>query len=201
MYCVNDFNERFVNTYDKICKSSLLQKVESINVVAVGDNKEKAKDLFKFFEKVNIRTGTNNGSESDTLKLLWNTCQKEDINVLYLHSKGVTKPNFNNVKDWANLMEYFLIEKHEQCLEALETHDVCGVNYFNTKPHYSGNFWWATSKHIKRLKELKVEKIDRLYCEYWLFDIDAVIKRKEIYNSGINHYYEPFPRQRYAIEK
>jgi hypothetical protein len=29
-----------------------------------------------------------------------------------------------------------------------------GVNYLNTpEPHYSGNFWWANSSHIRKLPD------------------------------------------------
>lgn len=201
MYCVNDCLKRFVNTYNKISSSSLIQKVDKINVILVGPEKEKLKQDLSFFHKVETFLKPNKETEADTLKMIQNYCKSNSGKILYIHSKGVTKPNNKNIQDWVNLMEYFLIEKHEKCLEALDNHDVCGVNYLPSKPHYSGNFWWANSKHINRLRELKAEKIDRLYCEYWLFDIQDTIKRKEIYNSGLDHYKNSYPREKYAIEK
>ena len=98
-------------------------------------------------------------------------------------------------------MEYFLIEKHEQCLESLNSHDVCGLNYHDNNPHFSGNFWWATPHHIKKLKKIKPETTDRLYCEFWLFDVSSPVKQKVIYDSKTNHYGELYPRGKYAIEK
>ena len=201
MYCVNDCLNRFVNTYNKIVSSSLIQKVEKINVVLVGPEKEKIKEELKFYNKVETFIKPNSETEADTLKMIQQYSKNNNGKVLYLHSKGVTKPKHKNIQDWTNLMEYFLIEKHESCIQALDSHDVCGVNYLPGKPHFSGNFWWSTTKHINRLIELKAEKIDRLYCEYWLFDIQDTIKRKEIYNSGINHYCNPYPREKYTIEK
>lgn len=201
MYCVNDCYERFVNTYNKIVSSGLIDKIQIIKVVLVGPLKtevyNKLNQLFK--TELHIRETTK--SEAETLRLIWDYCQSNTCNVLYLHSKGVTKPNHKNIQDWKNLMEYFLIENFQPCLDSLQTHDVCGVNYLPGRPHYSGNYWWATSKHIKKLKQLKPEVVDRLYCEYWLFDINDKIERKEIYNSGIDHYKNSYPLEKYALKK
>jgi len=46
MYCVNDCLKRFVNTYNKISSSYLIQKVDKINVILVGPEKEKLKQDF-----------------------------------------------------------------------------------------------------------------------------------------------------------
>jgi len=201
MYCVNDCYERFVNTYNKIVSSGLIDKIQSIKVVLVGPLKQEIQSKLSDFNKTELFIKNSTASEAETLSLLWNYCYENNCNVLYLHSKGVTKPNHKNIQDWKNLMEYFLIEKFQLCIDSLQKHDVCGVNYLPGRPHYSGNFWWATSSHIKKLKKLKTEMVDRLYCEYWLFDITDKIERKEIYNTGIDHYKNSYPRDKYAIEK
>lgn len=200
MYCINDCLKRFDNTYVKIKNSLLLEKVESLNVILVGPEADKNKKHLNNYHKVETVVKQTTKSEAETLCNIWEYCQTNDSNVLYLHSKGVTKPENKNIQDWSNLMEYFLIEKHEQCLETLSCHDVCGLNYHPNNPHFSGNFWWATSDHIKKLKKINPETTDRLYCEFWLFDTSSKVKQKVIYDSETNHYEKPYPREKYAVE-
>jgi hypothetical protein len=200
MYCINDCLKRFENTYTKIKNSSLLEKIENLNVILVGPEANKNKEHLKHYHKVETFVKPVVGSEAETLCKLWEHCQTNDSNVLYLHSKGVTRPDNKNVQNWSDLMEYFLIEKHEQCLESLNSHDVCGLNYHHNNPHFSGNFWWSTSDHIKKLKKIKPETTDRLYCEFWLFDVKSKIKEKVIYDSGVDHYGKSYPREIYAVE-
>ena len=204
MYCISDSLSRFDNTYNKIKNSSLLEKIEKINVVLVGPDTEKNKEHLKFYHKVETIVKTNIHTEAETLHMLWNYCQTNNGYVLYLHSKGVTRPDneYKFILDWRDLMEYFLIEKFELCLSALEIYDVCGVNYFSGKfkPHFSGNFWWATTNYVKKLKDIKPNINDRRYCEFWLFDTTEKINYKELHSSKIDHYCNSYPRKNYAIE-
>lgn len=81
------------------------------------------------------------------------TLVKEDSYYLYLHSKGVRHIHtdiYENRSDWRRCMEYFLVEHAEKCVEKLnEGHTTVGILYSHSpKPHYSGNFWWATGKYL-----------------------------------------------------
>ena len=51
-------------------------------------------------------------------------------------------------------MNWAVLEQWSHCEKALDTHDVAGGDYHVTpSPHYCGNFWWATSDHIKQLPD------------------------------------------------
>jgi hypothetical protein len=202
LYCVNDCYERFISTYNKIVLSGLIERVEQINAVLVGPNSGLIQSKLKNHSKVIVFEKHNSNTEAETLNMVWDYCKNNNGYVLYLHSKGVTRPTNANMSDWKNLMEYFLIEKYESCLEALKNNDVCGVNFLSgtTKPHFSGNFWWATTEHIKKLKNIKPDINDRLYCEFWVLDTDKKVKHKEMHNSNINHYKDRYPIEKYAIE-
>jgi hypothetical protein len=105
--------------------------------------------------------------------------QPNDLNILYLHLKGVTRQNDQAVTDWRNLLDYGVIECWKTAVEELKSYDVCGVNWiprvyceitrnfkgdrdeiYHTKTetvelssnHFNGNFWWATSQYIKSLE-------------------------------------------------
>jgi hypothetical protein len=78
--------------------------------------------------------------------------------ILYIHSKGVMRsilnPEFSEgIIHWRNFMEYYLIYKHNDCIDLLDNYDTVGVNYgsSNTPKHYSGNFWWSTAKYFLTL--------------------------------------------------
>ena len=69
-------------------------------------------------------------------------------------------------------MEYFNIEKWQDCVKTLDKYDACGVlwSYQNNSPrqfmnvwnipiteahrHFSGNFWWITAKLMNRITNL-----------------------------------------------
>ncbi len=180
MLCVNDYKDRFEKTYSKIKTSGLIDLTAMIFVNCVGDEKENGVEFLKQYEKVIPSTGDCDTDESSTLIKLWEICQIYDSNVLYLHSKGVTKPENINIQSWVDLMEYFAIEDFEKCFKALTMYDTCGVNLsFQPMKHYSGNFWWANSKYIRTRDKFDVSKsslIDdrRWYCEFWLLDSNNV---------------------------
>lgn len=178
MLCVNDYKDRFEKTYSKIKTSGLIDLTAMIFVNCVGDERYTAVEYLKTYDKVIPSVSNDSSDESSTLIKMWEVCQTYDSNILYLHSKGVTKPNNDNIKSWVNLMEYFCIEQYERCFRALEKYDTCGVNLsYEPMKHYSGNFWWANSKYIKSRNIFDVSlssKINdkRWYCEFWLLDAE-----------------------------
>jgi hypothetical protein len=145
-------------------------------------------------------------------------CKEEDFNVLYLHTKGVTKPGYQQIIDWTNLLSYFNINKWQDRLKDLEDNDCSGVNFFgnpddiNHHPstwgygkaplHYSGNFWWSKSSHIKNLPNMSNWLPDgnylrwRVMAEMWLCQIPDG-KYSCAWQSNINHYQQNYPKELY----
>jgi len=142
-------------------------------------------------------------SENVAMRAIYKKSQEEDCYILYFHSKGITSINkhlkknemhlLRNYQYWRYYLNWGVLENWKKCVDALETHDVAGVNYF-TYPakHFSGAFWWARSDWIRklpdpstkdwwyRLKEnsrdhwLKNVASDRFRDEQWLCCIDDV---------------------------
>jgi hypothetical protein len=177
MFCVNDALDRFLRTYSKIQLSGLINKTDFIYINCVGKNKHIYSQKIHQLPKVNINIGNHDRDESETLNILRRFCINNiNGNVLYLHSKGSSKPNCKYRKLWKECMEYFLIEEYEKCLSLLYDFDSCGVellgSYRNKKilrdPNilkidnqnksniqtswYAGNFWWAKNYYISKLK-------------------------------------------------
>lgn len=100
-------------------------------------------------------------------------------NIGYIHSKGIT----SHLKDddygqqryklWRQFLNWGVIENWEKCINALDTHDIAGANYFDyPAKHYSGNFWWATSDYIRRLPDPSTtywwKTLQASATDYWL---------------------------------
>jgi len=115
--------------------------------------------------------------------------------ILYIHTKGVTKPFDENVYDWRALIEYQLIAKHEKCIELLGSYDIVGVNYRAApQPHYSGNYWWTTGTYFLKLPTI----IGDGYADPEMYILSAEPNWHCIYDSGIsNHYAEGYPSSKY----
>ena len=106
--------------------------------------------------------------EYPSLQLVKDLCDEsvETQYVLYFHMKGVSRGNSVNMSDWRKFMEYWTIDQWKLCVTRLdEGYDTVGTNYINVAflgidqhpanwPHYSGNFWWASSEYIKTLEPL-----------------------------------------------
>lgn len=124
-----------------------------------------------------------------TLNALIGYCKTGDDNVMYIHTKGVTSPNNECINDWRRYMSYFMIDKYKDCIAALNSNDTCGVDLRQEPcPHYSGNFWWATSPHIQSLRsftEMPVLLTERHKAEFW---IGQHGKHHCLWDCGINQF-------------
>ena len=69
-----------------------------------------------FFSQNNPELGEVIGFEKFRNKIDFN---KYDV-LTYTHSKGVTKPDNKNIKDWVKMMTYFVVKRHELCLKSFE---------------------------------------------------------------------------------
>lgn len=190
MYCINDAINRFDRTYRKIRASGLLNNIDMIFVNCVGPNSSLCYDKIKFYDKINIKIGSNHKNESETLNKLRNFCiHNPQGNILYLHSKGVSRAfnantNSLSIQDWIDYMEYFLIENYNECLLYLNSFDSVGVNQkINNRGNvrYSGNFWWAKNSYISLVPKCLNRK---LYCELEFLSNKSK-KHKCLYRSSV----------------
>lgn len=109
-------------------------------------------------------------------------------NVLYFHSKAATHdPNSDYGKiatAWREGMMADLVENWRQCVEDLETHEVCCSHFMRemgwdkSQNIACGNFWWATSDFLRTVPDIYLrERIkqdgigalsSRFEAEVWL---------------------------------
>ena len=125
--------------------------------------------------------------------------------ICYIHQKGITRTIKYNSLDMESIKRYYywrqylnwgVIKNWKRCVETIEKEgiDVAGINFnFKPSPHYSGNFWWASTDHIKALPDprtlewfhdlqknstdhwLKNVASDRFRDEQWLFSKDGTM--------------------------
>ncbi len=180
-------------------ESRLYDQTLEIRIGIVSDNaifhRNNCLDDRKF--KI-IYNGHSEECERPTLLHMRSSSELDPPSTLYwyLHTKGISHLGTDiesNVIDWVKMMLYWNVERYQNAVEALLTYDTYGCNY-NFK-HYSGNFWWATRNHIKRLPDF----IDSYYTapEDWVCTFSKRIFCA--FKSGYKayHYKYRFPRSHY----
>lgn len=121
-------------------------------------------------------------------------------NVLYFHSKGVTKPTEMATR-WRNCMMRQLVSNWRQCQEALKFYDSVGCHWLMpplTPPGqniWAGNFWWATSDFLATLPKLEdtwrvknsgIDSIESRYeAEVWIGNGSKLPRVLDMHPNGL----------------
>lgn len=160
----NEIRIGIVNKYGKFIKDEILND-KKFKIIYIGNNKE---------------------YERPTLLHMRNSKDRDNTLYYYLHTKGIS--HFNTVREkvvikWINNMLNSNIINWKKAVKVLQTYDTYGSNYNDL--HYSGNFWWATKKHINTLPDF-IE-------DYYTGPEDWVLKNKNnMYcNDNCGENYKP----------
>jgi len=141
----------------KIKESGLYDNLTEIRLGVVSDDSSFIQDERFNDSKVKIiYTGNSDEYERPTLLHMKKSSDEDPDNTLYfyLHTKGLrwygTKHE-PKVLEWIESMLDCNIVNWKNAVNVLETSETYGCNY--NGGHYSGNFWWATAKHVKKLPD------------------------------------------------
>lgn len=152
----------------------------------------------------NVRDIRAMGNEFTTLDLIEEDKKKFDDSdyILYIHTKGASKQNLENVISWRHLMNYFNIEKVKNIFKLFDKTDynTYGVLLGTAGKWkiYSGNFWWMKGDYIKTINIREVKK-NRFNAETNYIQNGIDWKPYSPYNrEGENHYSIQFKREEYA---
>ena len=220
IYFLNNWFDIVKDQVEYLRSSSLFEnsqiKIGALYDKHNDDDIKKLKNLFIDDDNVTYLfiEGNNGAAESNTLKCLklYSDLLTENRNILYIHAKGVTQ--YGSIREipvykWRKMMEYFLIEKWENCVEKLnDGYDCCGINYqyhaatiegkLKGINIFNGNFFWVKSEYVKKLNvDLLFEH--RYSSENWITSEDH--KSFSFYDTpkSVNLYYEI--NENYKIEK
>lgn len=104
----------------------------------------------------------------------------EDWKVLYLHTKGVSRPPGEMIwTHWRNCMMACVVWNWENCIQDLQSgFDTVGGHWITRErygnivgtPYWGGTFWWANSRFLSDLPTFPINPKfeDRYYCESWI---------------------------------
>jgi len=179
----------------------LIHELDHLYIINVGEDIIQSDFLNEKIRVINYSKNTQLFEKPTLNLMLCFSKYHPNTKILYLHTKGVSySSEYTQIADWRNLLLYFLVERHRSCLKLLDEYDAIGSNYATEPhPHFSGNFWWSTGKHISTLSPITSNV--RHDCEWWLLSNSSNVKTHELYRSNVNHYHEHYPRQIYDNAK
>lgn len=195
-------------------QAELLKSSELINAadnIYIITNKPLVDDLgLSSFSNVTIEVDDDpTFQEKNTLKKLWEFSKThEDWKLCYFHDKGATKPNDIHITHWRQCLNYFTIERWEDCVTVLDAQEDGSVGPLLLFSHYHGNFWWAWGHFVSSLSDYCFSATNRILAESWLcgrtesqyYEPDRIWKMVTPHRTGRNHYLFEYPRRRYDDE-
>jgi Methyltransferase domain len=181
--CLGHYRDVTRELVDTVLEARLYDRSESLELAVLGGPEDQAviAELIRPFEKIRVsyRSADISEYEFPALGLLQDTCRSWSGNVYYLHTKGVSHSRVDqHVRYWRGLMLDQVVRNHDECTRLLLGHHAVGTNWWGD--HYSGNFWWAQSEHVRRLPDVRALRIAprpiradptlnvRLQCEFWV---------------------------------
>lgn len=220
-YCwaINDWEERLTKQLERVKNSGLYDKADELHLFITDSdmvNEEKVKLIHEKYPKYQLDYSNKNWGEGVmALQKVWDLGQEhEDGKILYFHTKGVFNKyrNFHTkeisnfkiecVEKWIELLEYFVIDNWDKCVEKLYEHDTTGVT--NIGGWWWGNFWWAHSRHLKQLHRFKdYYNGSRWIAEAWIHDAHSnknEIKFYEFYRFYFDPQASKIPRYFYEFD-
>ena len=194
-----DWKRSFKMIMDKIKETGLYEEVFEIRCCVLNDICLDS-DPILIDKKIKIiYLGTTDNYERPTLLHMKNS--QDDAKYLYCHTKGIRwfgTENESNVIDWIKLLLYWNLIKWKNAVKILNDCDLYGCNYITAPvPHYSGNFFWVTRKHLNKLNDF----IGNEYCdpEFWVFTQPCM--SFNAYTSCVancsGHYSNAYPEELY----
>ena len=200
--CINNWDDIVSNLLFKIRHSGLYNKLFEIRCVISDPSGlyNKNKTILED-EKIKIIHIDASNNPKKITEILYADSQLDDFYVLHLYSKGVEQYKSwveNNVYDWTEYMSYFNIYNYEKCITELDKgYNSVGVNLISNEGsfplHYSGNFWWSKSSHIRNLN---INLINNINPEFWVTS-HSEGHYQSLWNSGKDHFCNPYKYTEY----
>jgi hypothetical protein len=192
IYCKNNWKKVVDEQINLIKETSLFDESKCMYIIING-NKESYDYILNNYENVKITfIRTNENYEFPTLDVIKKISEGNKFKGLYLHTKGVSNPNFTST--WRKVMNFYNINLWRNNYSILDKYDIAGCNfkhgnitisdywnYYDKKnieqehplkytDHFSGNFWWFNSEYMNKLNFLLLEeKNNRYNAEWYIF--------------------------------
>ena len=210
IYCVGNYLEVVKHQLNRLKTSGLYDWCDKLEITCVDtlNQFEGIDELVKDLDKAVLNKFVNNHYEYEGINKVWEYSQQYKGKVFYFHTKGVSNLYANletkvisqrkqtGIRWWKEIMEHFLIDNFQDCLQKLDEYEQCGVT--NNDKWWWGNFWWANLSFVRI--NMKPTHGDRWYFEAWLnhYRNPSVY---EFYHFDFNGYFTYLPQDIYNKEK
>ena len=171
--------------------------------ISIANDNTPLINILSLFNISDLKDVRARGNEFVTLNLIEKDKEKfgDSDYILYLHTKGASKQNSENVITWRHLMNYFNVEKCKNVFKIFEktSYNTYGVLLGTAGKWklYSGNFWWAKASYLKTI-EMDGVKRNRFNAEVDYIQNGIDWKPYSSYNrEGENHYLINFDETNY----
>jgi SAM-dependent methyltransferase len=158
---IKGWQRSFDLIYDKLISSGLYDATDEIRIGIVNQDGKVIPDERLNNSKFNIvYVGRCMEFERPTILHMRKQAEFEVCNYWYLHTKGLRHfdtEREKNILCWIDILLYFNVTKWRDAVLKLKTYDTYSCLLLNAESggcfptHYSGNFWWTTSKYIVTL--------------------------------------------------
>lgn len=198
-FLVGNWKELIIEQLSRVVKSGLYDQCDLFCMTVNKQNtpEEELIELLKDYEKINFEFSESNQAEYLGIRKVREIGNSyDDAKILYFHTKGVSnvwedyktkqesQEKIENIKLWRDSLEYFVIDRWEECTHLLDEYDTVGLTC--NGGWYWGNFWWTKSQHVRKTKEVGIW--DRWAYEAWLnWDVSNP-KNYEFYHLGFSPY-------------
>lgn len=207
-FLVNNWKEIVTRQLARVKNSGLYDTADLFytTVVCAKEQEDEFKLLLEEYNKIQPIFTSENKYEYEGIKKVKELGDTyDDIKILYFHTKGVSNQyvtyngkehsseKYNNIKAWAECLEYFLIDKWNESVQKLNEFDNVGVTC--DRGWYWGNFWWTQSSQVKQCGEVTFSG-SRWDYEGWLNGFNKA-KCFEWYKFSFNPYVTEIPKEWY----
>lgn len=153
--CIGAYKEIVSEQLATARRSGLLEKTSTLFCFICQHDPAVDEVLAPYADKIKVIATTENLYERFALTGFRSHIPPEAARyyLYYFHSKGVSREPGSAFHERRRNLDYFILEKHEACLFWLNHgYDAVGASLcLYPALHFSGNFWWATSRHLGRL--------------------------------------------------
>lgn len=151
--CIGRYHSIVEEQMETIMQSGLLDKTNTLFCFICQFKEDIMEILRPYQSKLTIVSTTENLYERFALtNILSYITTSLPFYIYYFHSKGVTREGeiFHTTR---RNLDFFILKKYDACVFWLDHgYDAVGASLsLYPSLHFSGNFWWVTSDHLKRL--------------------------------------------------
>lgn len=216
IFCAPGWQELVARQMQHLRESGLLDATRTLFVSMAASRPEDAETLKTMMNTPKLRLialEQDGGKyEYPALQQIRRLALGEDCYLYYFHTKGISYQSLHTddrqfrsfqrkMEAWREMLEYFIFDHWQVAVHALQAgYDAYGCYQWPPRAYtmFSGNFWWVSSGHVRRLPDFQDEVIqaNRFYSEVWLYEVPPRVFSP--FETVADLYYVRIPHSVYA---